>query len=152
MTRGVDLWPELIYRFVEHYRWEPQHLGPTTAAFYRKVRSQEVPLNLLFNLLLLMMPADAVRQLLRSALALSVDGPDLRVVTPRDKAFAQPDLHLESASERVLIEVKVDARLDLEQVQKYLLLHAKMDAQAAGASRQAFSTSWPGATSHAPRR
>ncbi len=138
MTRDVASWPELIYRFVEHYRWEPQHLGPTTADYYRKIRSQEVPLNLLFNLLLLVMPADSVRELLGPALALPMDGPELSVVSPRDEPFVQPDIHLESESERIFIEVKVNARLDLEQIQKYVLLHAKLDAQAAKASKHTF--------------
>ena len=39
MTIDRDIWPELVYRFVEHYKWEPQHLGPDTASLYRKVRS-----------------------------------------------------------------------------------------------------------------
>ena len=49
----------------------------------------------------------------------------LEVLTPRDEGFTQPDVHFESENERVFIELKVNARVELEQVQKYALLHAK---------------------------
>ena len=70
---GIDrnAWPEHIYRYVEHYFWEPQHLIKTRSArlaakargekyvtaFYRVIRSQEVPLNLLLNIFLRVVPA-----------------------------------------------------------------------------------------------
>src|SRR5262249_16710744 len=43
-------WPELVYRLVEHYKWEPQWLykGEPAHEFYKGIRQQEVPLNFLF--------------------------------------------------------------------------------------------------------
>jgi len=42
MTHGKDrsTWPELLYRFVEHYKWERQHLKGTPKQFYERIRRQ----------------------------------------------------------------------------------------------------------------
>jgi hypothetical protein len=66
-----DGWPERTYRYIEHYFWEPQHLLRTersvaeatargesrVEAMYRRLRSQEVPLNYLLNVLLRIVPS-----------------------------------------------------------------------------------------------
>lgn len=122
MTKDRDTWPELVYRFVEHYRWEPQHLGPTTAAFNRKIRSQEVPLNFLFNLLLHALP----NEIRRSALRLNEQDLPVRVLVPQLADFTQPDVQLESENERIFVELKVRAATNLEQAQKYGLLLASL--------------------------
>ena len=125
MKPDPDVWPELVYRFVEHYRWEPQHLGPDTSAFHRKIRSQEVPLNFLFNLLLHALPEELRSSVVSPGATLPGGGP-LRVLVPHPVSFTQPDVHLESAGSRVFVELKVHARTDLEQAQKYGLLLAKL--------------------------
>lgn len=125
MTPDPDSWPELIYRFVEHYRWEPQHLGPDRTGFYRKIRTQEVPLNLLFNMLLHVLPSAVLREWLGSVLPLRSSGTALRVRMPCDAPFGQPDVQIESEGERIFIELKVTAHTGLEQAQKYVLLHAR---------------------------
>jgi hypothetical protein len=54
----------------------------------------------------------------------------LSVRMPPDTVYTQPDVCLESNTARVFIEVKVGKNtLNLEQVQKYLLLHADQDMQ-----------------------
>ena len=134
-----DTWPEHIYRYVEHYFWEPQHLIKTGSsrlgtiargersidAFYRLIRSHEVPLNLLMNLFLRVAPSRVRTNLLR----LFVPGGSqlqgrMELLFAEDQTYTQPDLLLESETERVLIEMKVDASLDLQQVEKYVVLHA----------------------------
>ncbi len=119
-------WPEFVYRYVEHYRWEPQHLGPGTTAFYRKIRSQEVPLNFLFNILLYALPPAATRSLLSLTGAVAVRGAPLDVQNAQDASFTQADVQLESLRERVFVELKVQAKTRIEQAQKYALLHAKL--------------------------
>jgi len=66
-----DGWPEHTYRYVTHYFWEPQHLLRTESSIgavkatgerkedivYRKLRTQEVPLNYLVNILLRIVPS-----------------------------------------------------------------------------------------------
>jgi hypothetical protein len=53
MAQARSAWPELVYRLIEHYKWEPQHLckGQSAAKFYECIRRQEVPLTFLLQLL-----------------------------------------------------------------------------------------------------
>ncbi|RMD82346.1 MAG: hypothetical protein D6815_09485 [Candidatus Dadabacteria bacterium] len=126
MTIDRDIWPEFVYRYVEHYRWEPQHLGPDTAAFYRKIRSQEVPLNFLFNILLYALPSPTIRSLFSRTGAVAAEGASLTVRNSPDQSFTQPDVQLESSEDRIFVELKVKAKTRTEQAQKYALLHAKL--------------------------
>lgn len=48
---------------------------------------------------------------------------------PLEKKFTQPDVLIESDESRIFIEVKVDSKVKLEQVQKYALLHATMNSR-----------------------
>ncbi len=125
-------WPELIYRLVEHYKWEPAHLcrGKGVAVFYEKIRRHEVPLNFLLALVFALLPADTILDLL-VPFGLpqgSLEGEDLRLRFPLDAGYTQPDMILASENCRVFIELKWNARIKLDQVQKYLLLHADLDA------------------------
>jgi len=125
---------------VEHYLWEPQHLLKTLgsrvaakargetliATFYRTIRSQEVPLNLLFNVFLRLAPA-RVRTRLLSGFARepsSLPAGPMCLVHAEEQKYIQPDVLLESDTERVLIEMKVGHHLTLDQVRRYCLLHA----------------------------
>ena len=125
-------WPELVYRLIEHYKWEPQHLGigkkEKVPIFYKRVRQQEVPLNFLFQLLLRWSSSETISQILAS-----FENPNLTaecglgLLFPSDFNFIQPDVWIESERATVFIEIKVGAITGLEQVQKYLLLHAHLD-------------------------
>jgi len=128
VTIDQDSWPEFVYRFVEHYKWEPQHLGPSTADFYRKIRSQEVPLNFLFNILLYALPPRTSRSLLAITGAIPAVGPLLRVINSNDTSFTQADVQLESEHERIFVELKIRARTGIEQAQKYAMLHTALAA------------------------
>lgn len=141
MKQHADGWPELTYRYIEHYAWEPQHLLLTSGgtnqirgkeridAVYARLRRQEVPLNYLLNVLLRLVPSTIRREcLMPFGLVESDPGlTSLNLRTPCDYDHIQPDVHLESATARVFIEVKVDARLTLDQIKKYAELHAKLD-------------------------
>lgn len=129
--KPLRAWPELIYRLVEHYKWEPQHLyaGQSRERFYEGIRKQEVPLNYLFCLFLRLSQSGTIREILRR-FELDAEHPDFADVQleyPSDQGYTQPDIRLESAKARIYIEVKVDSKVDLAQVQKYLYLHAEMN-------------------------
>ncbi len=143
MHDGIDRnkWPEHIYRYVEHYFWEPQRLIRTKTsrlaakahgeryidAFYRQIRSQEVPLNLLLNIFLRIVPS-RIRTNILSVFepgTTQLGGP-LQLLYGEDQEYTQPDVLLESKTERVLLEIKIGTHLDIEQVKKYCLLHAAM--------------------------
>ena len=145
MKEHADGWPELTYRYIEHYYWEPQHLfrdansariantnvsgEKSIQQVYQRLRSQEVPLNYLLNVLLRLAPSSIRTKCLES---FNVDSSDpglssLTLKTPCDYDSIQPDVHLESATARVFIEVKVKAHLTLKQIEKYIGLHEKLN-------------------------
>lgn len=136
---GIDrnTWCEHLYRYVEHYRWEPQHLQDpkvshheeVTASFYRRIREQEVPLNFLMNLLLRTIPLEMRWGLLRLGFedAQPRSGELLATLYGEDQVFTQPDCLLETQQRRFFIELKVTAQPKFEQIRKYVHLHAHLD-------------------------
>jgi hypothetical protein len=136
----ADGWPGLTYKYVMHYFWEPQHLllktnriGPDGASRVERVRAglmrQEVPVNYLLNLFLRLSPASMRAASLKP---FGVGGDErtfqaLQLRTPRDAVFTQPDVLMESDRSRVLIELKVGAKVTLTQIWKYVRLHRDMD-------------------------
>src|SRR5215510_12304894 len=139
-------WPELTYRFIEHYFWEPQQRlegarKPLSAAtsepnatslesVRRRLRSQELPLNCLLNVLLRVVPR-SVRRAAIAPFGVPVDSPALEglvLKAPKDFKFIQPDVHLESTRARLFIETKIEAPLMLEQIEMYVRLHEKLAA------------------------
>jgi hypothetical protein len=154
MEQNADGWPEITYRYIEHYYWEPQHLfhkmdsekantggEKPVEVVYRRLRSQETPLNYLLNILLRLAPAAIRRACLEPfGIDLSDDGlASLVVKTPGefkgDGLKTQPDVHLESETARVFIEVKVNASLTLQQIKKYVHLHAELNKNGGQAKR-----------------
>jgi hypothetical protein len=146
LHKGINrnIWPEQVYRYVEHYFWEPQHLLKTKAsrkaaarrgeknieAFYRLIRSQEVPLNLLANVCLRIVPGSVREELLRTLWKDSYS-PDAssrcRLLYGEDQPFTQPDIQMQTVQQRFFVELKVEHRASLAQVMKYLLLHGYLD-------------------------
>ena len=141
--RDRNIWREQLYRYVEHYIWEPQHLinTPMTAwkagqrgesrkeAFYHRIRTQEVPLNFLLNLVLRVAPASARLPFLRQ---FCVDGTQKPSGSPQllyaeDQDFTQPDVLLSTRTQRFLVELKVSGSGSTNQVEKYAQLHAYLD-------------------------
>ena len=129
----VDSWVEQLYHhFVEFYYWEPQHLkGKSLAVVLKKVQNLEVSLNGIFNISLSLLPFRIVSEILNSFLENKSEsfGPKINLVdfaTQREilANISQPDVMLETDQARVFIELKVNAPLGLDQVQKYLLCHA----------------------------
>ncbi|MGO9179182.1 MAG: hypothetical protein ACLQHS_07900 [Candidatus Limnocylindrales bacterium] len=146
----VETWPELTYRYVKHYYWEPQHLRQTARTLDeveaggksgvdvvdRKLRSQEVPLNYLLNVLLRIAPS-SLRAACLEPFGLDPSEPGVRSLSLRasqDLGRIQPDVHLESDAVRVFIELKVGARLSVEQLNKYVCYHRILNEQHAKAS------------------
>src|SRR5689334_20125699 len=90
-------WPELAYWFAEFFRLEPQHVRKTGPQFKKFIRSQEVPLNFLFLLLLRWLPPEAIRTLLQPfGLDDDVQLGRLQFLPPQDVGFTQPDVRIES--------------------------------------------------------
>jgi hypothetical protein len=146
-------WPELTYGYVMHYFWEPQHLTHTVASKARAklrklkrreavdelLRSQEVPLNYLLNILLRIGTASLRRTCLAPfGIDLSADAglTSLTLKKPVATPTIQPDVQLESESSRVFIELKVDAPLTREQIEKYVARHIELDMAPAIAKRR----------------
>lgn len=148
----VDRWPELTYRYVKHYFWEPQHLLHTEASIARAkkkgltrsqavdalLRSQEVPLNYLLNVFLRIAPATLRRECL-APFGIDLADPglsSLKLKAPElSLPFIQPDVQLESGLSRVLIELKLDARLNIDQIRKYVRLHSDINLRSGVAKR-----------------
>jgi hypothetical protein len=128
---SADHWPETVYRYVEHYKFEPQHLlkGQSTKAFRESIRRQEVPLNFLLNILCVALPSPWIQSMLSSA-SFTTSEPvpsDLVQRFPAETDYCQSDVRLETSTERVFIECKIKAYSDTEQILKYLLLSAHLD-------------------------
>ena len=128
-----------------HYKWEPQHLSGSMKEFEDRARLQEVPLNFLLNAFLRFSSSATITSILTecgfsdSELAAR----SLELKFPSETKFTQPDVLIESDEARVFIEVKVDSKVKLEQVQKYALLHAMMNIQKKKRPYLMFLTKFP---------
>jgi hypothetical protein len=120
---------DLLYRFIAHYKWEPQHLSGSVKEFEDRARQQEVPLNFLLNAFLRFSSSTTIESLLNEGgfVGSELAPRTLELKFPSETKFTQPDVLIESDEARVFIEVKVDSTVKLEQVQKYALLHATMN-------------------------
>ena len=142
--RSRHKWPEQLYRYVEHYFWEPQQLIKTESAvnaaqrlgekkieaFYRKIRSQEVPLNFMLNLVLRIVPSSVRVEFLKQFH--EDHGPSLisgpKLLNGEDQEFTQPDMLLQTKSQRFFVELKVKGgSTKIDQIEKYALHHAYLD-------------------------
>ncbi len=145
MASHQNYWTEQLYYFAEHLYWEPQHInkktppgegGPEKFKQTReKIRKQEVPLNILFNILIRLLPLRIKAEILNSFLSpQTVDfGQPIEYISIYDRLaglyFIQPDMVLESTNSNICIEIKVDAHLSLNQVYKYLFLLGRWQAE-----------------------
>lgn len=123
-------WPQLLYRFAEFFRWEPQHNGEKVEEFRQTIRRLEVPLNYFFMVFLRLSPPGTIRQLLAAfGLGDEVELGEVFLRAPVSTKYTQPDVRLESKTARIYIEIKVRGKVRIQQVQKYLLLNAEMDTR-----------------------
>ena len=141
--RDRHTWPEQLYRYVEHYFWEPQHLIKTQKAalgarrrgerhieaFYRLIRSQEVPLNFALNLVLRIVPPGVRVAFLRQFYAdlPPPPMPEPELLHAEDHPFTQPDVLLQTKTQRFFVELKVSGSASINQIEKYARLHAHLD-------------------------
>lgn len=94
--------------------------------FDAEMRRHEVPLNFLLNAFFRFSSPATIESILNEY---GFSGPELAPQTlelkfPSETKFTQPDVFIESDEARVFIEVKVDSRVKLEQVQKYATMNA----------------------------
>ena len=141
--RDRNTWPEQLHRYVEHYFWVPQNLIKTEKAaraarrrgekkieaFYGLIRSQEVPLNFCLNLVLRVVPPNVRIAFLRQ---FHVDHAPSDILDPQllygeDRRFTQPDLLLQTSTQRFFVELKVSSSAKVDQIEKYVRLHAHLD-------------------------
>jgi hypothetical protein len=96
---------------------------------YWRLGTKEMPVAYLVNLLLRVVPS-AMRRSLLVPFGIDATEPGLATLTlktPQDAVFIRPDVHMESESSRVFVALKVDAMPTLEDIKKYVLLHATLD-------------------------
>ncbi len=136
---------ELLYRFIAHYKWEPQHLAGSVKEFEDRIRLQEVPLNFLLNAFLRFSSSATIESILTKCGFSSArfGSSTLELKFPSETKFTQPDVLIESDEARIFIEVKVDSKVKLEQIQKYALLHATMNIQRRKRPYLMFLTKYP---------
>lgn len=102
---------------------------PGLTESYWRLGTKELPVAFLVNLFLRVVPS-AMRRALLGPFGIDVTEPGLGTLTlktPKDSVFIRPDVHMESESSRVFAALKVDAMPTLEDIKKYVLLHATLD-------------------------
>jgi hypothetical protein len=128
-------WTEEYRTIVEHYFWSPQQLNRQSRSpslpwdqVWAALRQREVPLNHLLNLFFRLAPADLVADLLGAALPGRASGaPEMLGLSGHPITGAcQPDFAFACGGDLVFIEMKVRAKLSVEQVVKYALAGAAL--------------------------
>lgn len=137
MATFNNTWTDQLYQFAEFLYWEPQHInrqkrvGSDMAAFDKameQLRTLEVPLNRLFNILMRLAP-QRIKQRILGCFDVTADfGTQIEPVYIYNRHidekiyFVQPDITVESETAIVCIELKLGARLTLNQMYKYISL------------------------------
>lgn len=134
-----NTWTDQLYHYAEYLYWEPQHINrkavekgsmKTFKEMREKIRKKEVPLNILFNMMIQLLPFRLKQQILSCFVepARADFGERIDYITIYEKIsdldFIQPDVVLETEKAYVCIEFKVDASLSLSQIYKYIFLLA----------------------------
>lgn len=134
-----NTWPHQLYRFASFLYWEPQHINrqkrrsgdyQSYERAMEKLRRIEVPLNVLFNMMLRLSPQRIKQRILNCFVPTTAAqfGQQLTYINIYDHLeggnidFIQPDAVLASDQARICVELKIDAALSLNQVYKYLAL------------------------------
>lgn len=135
-------WTDEIYGFAEFLYWEPQHISRQSNKnvqdkkkipdeVFWEMRNKEVSLNHCCNLAMRLLPNRIKRGFVNSFLEdekIEAVGKINFVTVLEDMGydpdFTAPDMVLETENERVCVEMKIDAKLDLQQVYKYIYLMA----------------------------
>ncbi|BAZ16082.1 hypothetical protein NIES4071_79570 [Calothrix sp. NIES-4071] len=137
MFTTKNSWIEQVYQYVEYYYWCPQALnkqstekvgGTAFRQVQERMRSYEVPLNAIFNITLRLLPSRILTNLLslfvKSSFGQQFALIDVYSAIPEMGNFTQPDIAIETESSRIFIEMKIGANFHLDQIYKYILLHA----------------------------
>jgi hypothetical protein len=139
MASDNHTWPNQLYRIADFLYWEPQHINrqkrqssdmQAYQTAMRKLRTLEVPLNRLFDIMIHLSPQRIKQRILAGFLpATEVDfGQQIEYISIYDRLpeeetyFIQPDTVLASEQAHICIELKINAPLSLNQIYKYLAL------------------------------
>lgn len=131
-------WTTECASLLEHFVWEPQHLGrnkylslqdkrpPPEIA--RRVMLQEVPLNHQLNVFFRIAPHTLAERWLSSIIqGIPINAPTLMYSRDYDTPACQPDMLFETTSARVFVELKIKASTGPEQLCRYAALAAWLD-------------------------
>jgi hypothetical protein len=143
-------WVDEYYETFELLFWEPQHIGRRKNPLTRlrgprevlaRARRLEVTLNQQLSTMLSLLPERWVEGLLEF-LTGRKPGPEIALGSAETRErqvvhgnVTQPDVACYGEGEVLAVEMKVDARCDLDQVRKYLLLAALEGAESPADTR-----------------
>jgi len=137
-------WIDEYYETFELLFWEPQHIGKQKnpdsrlrrpADVLARARRVEVTLNQQLSMMLSLLPERWVDGLLefltgrKPESPVALNSPETRKLRAVYGNVTQPDIASFGEGEVLAVEMKVDARCDLDQVRKYLLLAALEGAE-----------------------
>lgn len=143
-------WIDEYYAVFEFLFWEPQHIGkrknpdsPMRGAedVLAHVSSIETTLNQQLVMMLSLLPEPWTLDLLefltgrKPAVPVALNSRETRRLPAVSGNVTQPDLLFLGDGEILAVEMKIEARCDLEQVRKYLLLAALEGAEAPADTR-----------------
>ena len=131
-------WTDECANLLEHFVWEPQHLGQrkdlppelrrSPAEVVRRVMAQEVPLNHQLNLFFRIAPPRLAERWFGSLLSkTSTAAPVLVYSRDYDTPVCQPDMYFRAGGARLFVELKVNAVTGPDQLYRYAALAAWLD-------------------------
>lgn len=133
----LNSWSAEYYEILEFYFWESQHLGKIKNPLSRyssfekvleHVLKMEVSLNHQFNTFFSLLPNSILCELFfaitgkKYSCEFVFSSKATRMLVEEFKSITQPDLLFRSQDSLVCIEMKLQAKTDMEQLMKYLLL------------------------------
>lgn len=143
-------WIDEYYETFELLFWEPQHIGRRKNPDSRlrrprdvlaRARRLEVTLNQQLSTMLSLLPERWVEGLLefltgrKPESPIALNSPETRRLRVVSGNVTQPDIACFGKDEILAVEMKIEARCDLDQVRKYLLLAALEGAAAPADTR-----------------
>jgi len=130
---SIENWNADYYSIVEEYFWAPSMLGRRPMQdvrpleIFRRLRSNEVPLNHVLMIFFRLAPSDFTRQLFETWFSWRVTE-DFELLNSYQvnrmlvSGFTQPDLFFAHPAVSFMVEMKIDAKSSEDQVLKYVAL------------------------------
>ena len=129
-------WVDEIYHYGEAIFWEPQRVNRqankkklTPGEAVAKLKKWEVSLNIPFNILMRLLPLQIKEDVLNSFLKDKAELGNSKLVNFDSivgdiDGLTQPDVTLSSENSNLFIELKITAKITLQQITKYFLAHS----------------------------